>query len=77
MTEFVTRAGIEADPQLAAFIETEVLGPLGRDADDFWTGFANLLGSFAPCVVLRLRLQSDGGEYLAVGGIRGSHAARG
>jgi malate synthase len=48
MTEFVTRAGIEADPQLAAFIETEVLGPLGRDSDDFWTGFANLLGSFAP-----------------------------
>ncbi|OAN85122.1 malate synthase G [Erythrobacter sp. EhN03] len=48
MTEFVTRAGIEADPQLAAFIETEVLGPLGRDADDFWTDFANLLGSFAP-----------------------------
>ena len=48
MTEFVTRAGIEADLQLAAFIETEVLGPLGRDADDFWTGFANLLGSFAP-----------------------------
>ena len=48
MTEFVTRAGIEADPQLAAFIETEVLGPLGRDADDFWTGLANLLGSFAP-----------------------------
>jgi malate synthase len=48
MTEFVTRAGIEADPQLAAFIEAEVLGPLGRDADDFWTGFANLLGSFAP-----------------------------
>ncbi|WP_306096828.1 malate synthase G [Qipengyuania flava] len=48
MTEFVTRAGIEADPQLAAFIETEVLGPLGRGADDFWTGFANLLGSFAP-----------------------------
>jgi malate synthase len=25
-----------------------VLGPLGRDSDDFWTGFANLLGSFAP-----------------------------
>ena len=48
MTEFVTRAGIEADLQLAAFIETEVLGPLGRDADDFWTGFASLLGSFAP-----------------------------
>ena len=30
MTEYVTRAGIETDPQLAAFIDTEVLGPLGR-----------------------------------------------
>ncbi|KZY08968.1 malate synthase G [Erythrobacter sp. HI0028] len=48
MTEFVTRAGIEADPQLAAFIETDVLGPLGRDVDAFWKGFADLLGSFGP-----------------------------
>ena len=48
MTEFVTRAGIEADPQLAAFIETDVLGPLGRDVDAFWKGFADLLGRFGP-----------------------------
>jgi len=48
MTEFVTRAGIEADPQLAAFIETNVLGPLGRDVDAFWKGFADLLGRFGP-----------------------------
>ena len=48
MTEYVTRAGIETDPQLAAFIDTEVLGPLGRDSDAFWAGFAELLGSFAP-----------------------------
>ncbi|WP_369027103.1 malate synthase G [Qipengyuania sp. RANM35] len=48
MTEYVTRAGIETDPQLAAFIETEVLGPLGRDVDAFWQGFAALLGEFAP-----------------------------
>ncbi len=48
MTQYVTRAGIEADPQLAEFIETEVLGPLGRDVDEFWQGFAQLLGSFAP-----------------------------
>ena len=34
MTEFVTRAGIEADPQLAAFIETDVLGPLGAPPDE-------------------------------------------
>jgi malate synthase len=48
MTEYVTRAGIETDPKLAAFIETEVLGPLGRDVDAFWRGFAQLLGTFAP-----------------------------
>ncbi|MEP0560953.1 MAG: malate synthase G, partial [Qipengyuania citrea] len=48
MTEFVTRAGIEADPQLAAFIETDVLRPLGRDVDAFWKGFADLLGRFGP-----------------------------
>ncbi len=48
MTEFVTRAGIEADPQLAAFIETDVLGSLGRDVDAFWKGFADLLGRFGP-----------------------------
>ena len=48
MTEFVTRAGIEADPQLAAFIESDVLGPLGRDVDAFWKGFADLLGRFGP-----------------------------
>ena len=48
MTEYVTRAGIETDPQLAAFIETEVLAPLGRDVEAFWQGFAALLGSFAP-----------------------------
>ncbi|MCA0902687.1 malate synthase G [Qipengyuania aquimaris] len=48
MTDYVTRAGIEVDPALAAFIETEVIAPLGRDTDDFWTGFADLLGKFAP-----------------------------
>ncbi|MFA6219494.1 MAG: malate synthase G [Erythrobacter sp.] len=48
MTEYVTRAGIETDPALASFIETEVLGPLGRDVDAFWQGFAALLGSFVP-----------------------------
>ncbi|MFW2351546.1 malate synthase G [Qipengyuania sp.] len=48
MTDYVTRAGIETDPQLARFLETEVLGPLGRDVDAFWQGFADLLGRFAP-----------------------------
>ncbi|WP_324826860.1 malate synthase G [Qipengyuania zhejiangensis] len=48
MTEYVTRAGIEVDPALASFIETKVVAPLGRDTADFWTGFAELLGRFAP-----------------------------
>ncbi|MFI8667936.1 malate synthase G [Qipengyuania sp. NPDC077410] len=48
MTQYVTRAGIEADPKLADFIETEVLGPLSRDVDGFWQGFAALLEEFAP-----------------------------
>ncbi|WP_370032254.1 malate synthase G [Qipengyuania mesophila] len=48
MTDYVTRAGIETDPQLAQFIEAEVLGPLGCDVDAFWQGFADLLGRFAP-----------------------------
>ncbi|WP_435201922.1 malate synthase G [Qipengyuania sp. 902] len=48
MTDYVTRAGIEVDPQLAIFIETDVLQPLGRDVDGFWQGFAKLLGEFAP-----------------------------
>ncbi len=48
MTDLVSRAGIETDPQLAAFLEDEVLRPLGRDAAGFWRGFAALLGAFAP-----------------------------
>ena len=48
MTDYVTRAGIEVDPQLATFIETDVLQPLGRDVEGFWQGFAKLLGEFVP-----------------------------
>ncbi|MDA0915139.1 MAG: malate synthase G [Proteobacteria bacterium] len=47
MSEFVNRAGIRIDPRLAAFLETEVLTPLGRDAGAFWQGFTDLLGVFA------------------------------
>ena len=48
MSEYIERAGIAVDPALAAFVEREVLGPLGRDEDDFWHGFAALLGEFVP-----------------------------
>ncbi|QIG54993.1 malate synthase G [Altererythrobacter sp. BO-6] len=48
MSEFANRAGIGIDPRLATFLESEVLGPLGRDVDAFWRGFAELLADFAP-----------------------------
>src|SRR5690242_16894587 len=48
MSEYVERAGIAIDPALAEFVERDVLGPLGRDEDDFWRGFAALLERFVP-----------------------------
>ena len=48
MTDMTTRAGLAIDPRLASFLETQVLTPLGRDVDAFWSGFAALLADFAP-----------------------------
>ncbi|MFM5954805.1 MAG: malate synthase G, partial [Novosphingobium sp.] len=48
MNERVEKAGLKVDAALAAFVETEVLAPLGKDADAFWSGFANLLDRFVP-----------------------------
>jgi malate synthase len=42
------RAGLQVDTQLAAFIENEVLAPLGKDGSAFWLGFADLVARFAP-----------------------------
>ncbi len=48
MTNYVTRAGLQVDSALAGFVDSEVLGPLGRDVDGFWQGFAELVATFAP-----------------------------
>ncbi|WP_073973209.1 malate synthase G [Erythrobacter donghaensis] len=48
MTDMTTRAGVSIDSRLASFLESEVLGPLGREVDAFWQGFAALLADFAP-----------------------------
>ncbi|PKP92916.1 MAG: malate synthase G [Alphaproteobacteria bacterium HGW-Alphaproteobacteria-14] len=48
MTDMTTRAGIAIDSRLAAFLEKQVLTPLGRDVAVFWQGFAALLAEFAP-----------------------------
>lgn len=48
MTNMIERAGVRIDERLAIFLESEVLGPLGRDVAAFWEGFAALLADFAP-----------------------------
>ncbi len=48
MDERVERSGLRADAALTAFLESEVLKPLGRDAEAFWSGFADLLRRFVP-----------------------------
>ncbi|MFN3517512.1 MAG: malate synthase G, partial [Novosphingobium sp.] len=48
MSERVEKAGLKVDAALAAFVEGQVLAPLGQDAGAFWTGFAALLDRFVP-----------------------------
>ncbi len=48
MTTMTHRAGLCVDQGLADLLETQVLAPLGRDAQEFWAGFAALLADFAP-----------------------------
>jgi malate synthase len=48
MTNMIERAGLSVDERLARLLDTEVLGPLGRDPAAFWQGFAALLAEFAP-----------------------------
>ena len=48
MTQTIQKAGLTVDAALAAFVETDVLAPLGRDPAAFWSGFAALLAQFVP-----------------------------
>ena len=48
MSERVEKSGLQVDAALAAFVEQEVLAPLGKDAGEFWNGFAALLDRFVP-----------------------------
>jgi malate synthase len=47
LSERLERSGLRVDAALAQFIEGEVLAPLGRDTEAFWTGFAELIRKFA------------------------------
>ncbi|MFM5948948.1 MAG: malate synthase G, partial [Novosphingobium sp.] len=48
MSDRVEKSGLKVDAALAAFVEREVLAPLGRDTAQFWSGFAALLDRFVP-----------------------------
>ena len=48
MSEQIEKSGLKVDTALAAFVERDVLAPLGRDAPQFWAGFAALLDRFVP-----------------------------
>lgn len=48
MNERIERSGLNVDAQLSRFIDSEVIGPLGLDANAFWQGFAVLVGQFTP-----------------------------
>ena len=44
----VERAGLKVAPELAQFVEDDVLDDLNLTANDFWAGAADILGRFAP-----------------------------
>ena len=48
MSDRVEKSGLQVDAALAAFIEDEVIAPLGRDVAQFWAGFAALVERFVP-----------------------------
>ena len=48
MPEMLDRAGLSVAAPLAAFIEEQVLSPLGIDANAWWAGVAGIYARFAP-----------------------------
>jgi malate synthase len=79
MADWVERAELKIDAALAAFIEHDVVSPLGLDAVPFWRGFAALLDDFAPrnkaLLAKRDRLQAEiDAWHVAQGGKPIDHA---
>ncbi len=48
MSDRVELAGLQVDARLAAFVDNELLAPLGLDPAAFWTGFSALTDHFVP-----------------------------
>jgi malate synthase len=59
MSDRVEKSGLRVDAALAAFIEQDVLAPLGKDAAAFWAGFAALLDRFVPANRVLLAKRDD------------------
>jgi malate synthase len=54
-----TRADLEIDPRLAAFVEGELLAGLDLPADRFWAGLAGLIAEFGPRIAAALTHRDD------------------
>ncbi len=74
MTQTTQKAGLTVDSALAAFIENDVLAPLGKDPAAFWTGFAALLAAFAPRNAALLAKREE--LQRQIDAWHGQHAAR-
>ena len=48
MSERVEKSGLQVDAALAAFIDGDVIAPLGIEPAAFWSGFSALLSRFVP-----------------------------
>jgi malate synthase len=48
MNEAVERNGLKVEARLAAFIENDVLAPLGQEPGKFWSGFTALCDRLVP-----------------------------
>jgi len=46
MTNSFERSGLQIDADLARFIESEVLSPIGKKREAFWSEFSELLARF-------------------------------
>ncbi len=80
MSNYVNRAGLSVDQQLADFVETEALPGTNIDADAFWSGFSDMVEKTMPrnreLLTFRETLQTKIDDWhKANGPIAGNEAA--
>lgn len=79
MTAYHTRAGLSVAAPLVAFVEEQVLPPLGLDADQWWAGAADIFARFAPrnrdLLAVREDLQAQIDAWCAADPVRAADPA--